>query len=159
MFNRKEKEELRSSSAERRWVTGSPDRGASRLARGGGSRDLQIGDGAISRFRERDRLEVGHGLRGAVGHGLRSSARRRCDLQGARERPARGSRLREAVGHGCDLQIGDGEIFRSGARARARSARGGGFCARRGRLGVAGGGWGWLEEQKKRAEREESERA
>jgi hypothetical protein len=79
-----------------------------------------------------------------VGHGLRSSARRRCDLQGARERPARGSRLREAVGHGCDLQIGDGEIFRSGARARARSARGGGFCARRGRLGVAGGGSGWL---------------
>jgi hypothetical protein len=58
--------------------------------------------------RERDRLEVGHGLREAVGHGLRSSARRRCDLQGARERPARGgSRLREAVGHGCDPQIGD----------------------------------------------------
>ena len=49
---------------------------------------------------------MGHGLREAVGHGLRSSARRRCDLQGARERPARGgSRLREAVGHGCDPQI------------------------------------------------------
>jgi hypothetical protein len=38
-----------------------PARGGSRLARGGGSRDLQIGDGAISRVRERDRLEVGHG--------------------------------------------------------------------------------------------------
>ena len=90
-----------------------------------------------------------------MGHGLRSSARRRCDLQGARERPARGSRLREVVGHGCDLQIGDGEIFRSGARARARSARGGGFCARRGRLGVAGGGWkSRKREQKERRVRE-----
>ena len=59
------------------------------------------------------------------------------------------------MGHDCDLQIGDGEIFRSGARARARSARGGGFCARRGWLGVAGGGWkSRKREQKERRVRE-----
>jgi hypothetical protein len=97
---------------------------------------------------------VGHGLREAVGHGLRSCRGGHGD--GAISRVRERDRLE--VGHGCerrwvtvcDLQIGDGEISRSGARAR--SARGGGVCARRGRLGVAGGSS--LEEQKKRAERE-----
>ena len=66
--------------------------------------------------------------------------------------------MREAVGHGCDLQIGDGEISRSGARARARSARGGGFVRGEvglGWLGVVGGGWkSRKREQKKRRVRE-----
>jgi hypothetical protein len=96
--------------------------------------------------RERDRLEVGHGLREAVGHGLPPD-RRRCDLQGARERPARGgSRLREAVGHG--LRSPDRRWW-GGLCESEIGSRWGGLCEER----PAWGGWkSRKREQKERRE-------